>query len=229
MSTLLPARPTRCLCRQVVGDALSPGVYDVQIKTRGAPVLARTRMPAQPSMLCKGSFKRTRDLKAMSVNYYRDHNPWTQEHRGARTSSMGACAARSVLFWRGPCDGRAATGRRARVQTESGQELRQRMVNSKLSVGELAATALVALPPVVRVAALAGTLRACGHQAFPVTPEVKAALQSGARAVGAVRAQCDAVKTRVHAVVASYLCVRHFKGALHLGRIRGWWWRPCWS
>ena len=67
------------------------------------------------------------------------------------------------------------------LQTESGQEMRQRMVNSKLRVGELASTALVALPPVVRVSALAATLRACGHQAFPVTPEVKAALQSGAR------------------------------------------------
>lgn len=65
------------------------------------------------------------------------------------------------------------------LQTESGQEMRQRMVNSKLRVGELASTALVALPPVVRVSALAATLRACGHQAFPVTPEVKAALQSG--------------------------------------------------
>jgi len=77
---------------------------------------------------------------------------------------------------------------RARAQTESGQELRQRMVNSKLSVGELAATALVALPPVVRVAALAATLRACGHQAFPGTPEVEAALQSGARPAGMLRA-----------------------------------------
>ncbi|KAK9843640.1 hypothetical protein WJX81_000756 [Elliptochloris bilobata] len=91
------------LLAKVVGDALSPSIYDVQIKIRGAPVL-----------------------------------------------------------------------------TESGQEVRQRMVNGKLSVGELASTALVALPPVVRVSALAAALRSCSHQAFPVTPEVKAALQSDA-------------------------------------------------
>ncbi len=101
------------------------------------------------------------------------------------------------------------TGRRARAQTESGQELRQRMVNSKLSVGELAATALVALRPVVRVAALAATLRACGHQAFPVTPEVKAALQSGARAAG-----LSEPRAMRHRAVSWGSCVSSLRDAL---------------
>ena len=55
------------------------------------------------------------------------------------------------------------------------------MVNDKLAVAELAATALVALPPLVPLRELADTLRACRHQAFPVTSDVKAAYQSGTR------------------------------------------------
>ena len=66
-------------------------------------------------------------------------------------------------------------------QMEAGQDARQRMVNDKLAVSELATTALVALPPIVRLRELAEALRSTRHQAFPVTSDVKAALQSGAR------------------------------------------------
>lgn len=62
---------------------------------------------------------------------------------------------------------------------EAGQDARQRMVNEKLAVSELASTALVALPPIVRLRELADALRGTRHQAFPVTPDVKAAYQSG--------------------------------------------------
>lgn len=64
-------------------------------------------------------------------------------------------------------------------QMEDGQETRQRMVNDKLTVSELATTALVALPPVVPLAELADTLRACRYQTFPVSLDVHAALRSG--------------------------------------------------
>jgi hypothetical protein len=68
------------------------------------------------------------------------------------------------------------------AQMEAGQDARQRMVNDKLAVSELATTALIALPPIVRLRELAEVLRGSRHQAFPVTPDVKAALQSGAHA-----------------------------------------------
>ena len=55
----------------------------------------------------------------------------------------------------------------------------QRIVADKLTVAELVTTQLVALPPVVRLRELALTLSRCKHQAFPVTPEVDAAFQSG--------------------------------------------------
>lgn len=103
------------------------------------------------------------------------------------------------------------------LQTESGQEMRQRMVNSKLRVGELASTALVALPPVVRVSALAATLRACSHQAFPVTPEVKAALQSGAPTSGS-----DAPAFRVYRVLATPRACSPGVPALGQGRAAVW-------
>ena len=54
------------------------------------------------------------------------------------------------------------------------------MVNDKLTVSELASTALVALPPIVQLRQLAEILRSCRHAAFPVTPDIKAAYQSGA-------------------------------------------------
>lgn len=55
------------------------------------------------------------------------------------------------------------------------------MVNDKLTVSELATTALVALPPLVQLRELAAVLRSCRHAAFPVTPDTEAAYQSGAR------------------------------------------------
>ena len=71
---------------------------------------------------------------------------------------------------------------RALMQMEDGQETRQHMVNDKLSVSELASTALTALPPVVALSALAEALRASRYQTFPITPDTNAALRSGARA-----------------------------------------------
>ncbi|CAL5218914.1 g660 [Coccomyxa viridis] len=68
--------------------------------------------------------------------------------------------------------------RGAPVLMEDGQETRQRMANDKLSVSELATTALVALPPVVPLTELAETLRACRFQTFPISPDVNAALCS---------------------------------------------------
>ena len=62
---------------------------------------------------------------------------------------------------------------------EDGQETRQRMVNDKLTVSELATTALVALPPVTPIAELAEALRSCRYQTFPISPDVNAALRSG--------------------------------------------------
>ena len=70
---------------------------------------------------------------------------------------------------------------RAPMQMEDGQETRQRMVNDKLSVSELASTALSALPPVVALQALAEALRGSRYQTFPITPNTDAALQSGVR------------------------------------------------
>lgn len=66
------------------------------------------------------------------------------------------------------------------LQMENGQEPHQRMVNDKLTASELATTALVALPPLVPIREVVDTLRSCRHQAFPVTPDTKAAYQSGA-------------------------------------------------
>ena len=71
---------------------------------------------------------------------------------------------------------------RALMQMEDGQETRQRMVNDKLSVSELASTALSALPPVVALPALAEALRGSRYQTFPITPDTDAALRSGASA-----------------------------------------------
>lgn len=68
----------------------------------------------------------------------------------------------------------------ALLQMEAGQDARQRMVNDKLAAAELATTAVVALPPIVPLRELAEALRGCRHQAFPVTPDPKAAAQSGA-------------------------------------------------
>ena len=53
------------------------------------------------------------------------------------------------------------------------------MTADKISVGELATTQLVALPPVPLCSELVATLQKCKHQAFPVTSEVSQAFQSG--------------------------------------------------
>ena len=56
------------------------------------------------------------------------------------------------------------------------------MVNDKLSVSELASTALTALPPVAALPALVEALRASRYQTFPISPDTDAALRSGAPA-----------------------------------------------
>ena len=53
------------------------------------------------------------------------------------------------------------------------------MAAEKLSVGELAVTKLVTLKPVPTCSELVDTLRACLHQAFPITPETQQASQIG--------------------------------------------------
>jgi len=53
------------------------------------------------------------------------------------------------------------------------------MAFDKLDVSELAATRVVALPPLARVGHVAAVLASCGHASFPVTPDVEKALDSG--------------------------------------------------
>ena len=53
------------------------------------------------------------------------------------------------------------------------------MAAEKLSVGELAVTKLATLKPVPTCSELVDTLRACQHQAFPITPETQQASQIG--------------------------------------------------
>ena len=53
------------------------------------------------------------------------------------------------------------------------------MAFDKLDVSELAATRVVALPPLARVGHVAAVLASCGHASFPVTPDVEEALDSG--------------------------------------------------
>ena len=78
---------------------------------------------------------------------------------------------------------------RGPAQMEDGQETRQRMVNDKLSVSELASTALTALPPIVALPALTETLRGSRYQTFPISPDTDAALCSGARAGSCICAE----------------------------------------
>ncbi|KAK9808763.1 hypothetical protein WJX72_003174 [[Myrmecia] bisecta] len=68
--------------------------------------------------------------------------------------------------------------RGAPVLLEASLESHQRMVADKLTVSELATTQLVAVPPVMPVRELVETLQRCGHQAFPVTPDVAKAYTS---------------------------------------------------
>lgn len=69
---------------------------------------------------------------------------------------------------------------------------RQRVLADKLTVAELVTTQVVALPPVVRLRELISTMRRCKHQAFPITPEVDAALLSGEQATNPHQTACHA-------------------------------------
>lgn len=88
---------------------------------------------------------------------------------------------------------------------ESGQEPRQRMVNDKLTVSEVATTALVALPPIILIRQLVEVLRSCRHAAFPVTPDTKTAYQSGNRDSSS---HCLALQTRRFLVAHDMTCAQ---------------------
>ncbi|KAK9790124.1 hypothetical protein WJX73_008199 [Symbiochloris irregularis] len=68
--------------------------------------------------------------------------------------------------------------RGAPVLDEPALSPHSKMIADKLTVSELMSMAIVALPPVVRVRQLVETLRCCGHQAFPVTPDVRKAFDN---------------------------------------------------
>ena len=61
--------------------------------------------------------------------------------------------------------------RGAPVLDEPGLTARQKMVADKLTVGELAASPVVALPPIAPVARVLAILASCTHSAFVVTPD----------------------------------------------------------
>ena len=63
--------------------------------------------------------------------------------------------------------------RGAPVLDEPALTARQKMVADKLTVGELAASPVVALPPVVAAGKLLEVLASCSHSAFPVTPDAR--------------------------------------------------------
>lgn len=77
------------------------------------------------------------------------------------------------------------------------------MVNDKLTVSEVATTALVALPPIVLIRQLAEVMRSCRHAAFPVTPDTKTAYQSGHRNSSS---HCLALRTRSLLVAHDMTC-----------------------
>ena len=89
------------------------------------------------------------------------------------------------------------------VLGEPGADARQRMAADKLSVGELAATQVAALPPVLRVADAVAALRGTAHGAFPITPNTGGA----ARAGGAFE---------LHGVLARSTLVRLLEGRVGL-------------
>ncbi|DBB10920.1 TPA: hypothetical protein ACH3X3_007381 [Trebouxia sp. C0006] len=68
--------------------------------------------------------------------------------------------------------------RGAPVLEEPSLSSHQKMIADKLTVSELMTMAVVALPPVVKVAQVVDTLRGCTHQAFPVTPDTDKAFES---------------------------------------------------
>ena len=74
--------------------------------------------------------------------------------------------------------------RGAPVLDEPALTARQKMVADKLTVGELAAAPVVALPPVVSAGRLLEVLASCSHSAFPVTPDAGAGIGGGEGGVG---------------------------------------------
>ena len=58
-------------------------------------------------------------------------------------------------------------------------QVRQAMAADKLAAGDLMATSLVALPPVVPLEHLLAVLEGCGHATYPVTEDPSAAATSG--------------------------------------------------
>lgn len=58
-------------------------------------------------------------------------------------------------------------------------QVRQAMAADKLAAGDLMATSLVALPPVVPLEQLLATLGSCTHASFPVTDDPDAAAHPG--------------------------------------------------
>ena len=65
------------------------------------------------------------------------------------------------------------------MQLEPNLKAHQAMVSDKLHVHEVMTTQLLAVAPVGKVKDLVDVLQRCKHQAFPVTPDVSGAWQSG--------------------------------------------------
>lgn len=59
------------------------------------------------------------------------------------------------------------------LQAEDSMETESRMVHDELSVNELMSTEMVCLPPVIRISALAATLRRFSHGGFPISSEAE--------------------------------------------------------
>ena len=89
------------------------------------------------------------------------------------------------------------------VLSEPGTDARQRMAADKLSVGELAATEVTALPPVLRVADAVAALRSTAHGSFPISPNTGGAAREG----GAFE---------LHGVLARATLVRLLEGRVRL-------------
>jgi chloride channel 7 len=89
------------------------------------------------------------------------------------------------------------------VLSEPGTDARQRMAADKLSVGELAATEVTALPPILRVADAVAALRSTAHGSFPISPNTGGAAREG----GAFE---------LHGVLARATLVRLLEGRVRL-------------
>lgn len=75
--------------------------------------------------------------------------------------------------------GKVRAAGRGGAQPEADMQVRQAMAADKLAAGDLMATSLLALPPVVPLEHLLCTLAACGHASFPVTMDPAAAAEPG--------------------------------------------------